>query len=370
MIGTFSVSVKDFIYIAIIFAAFALSCALTPLMRRFATRVGIVDRPDGKRKLQRDPVPYLGGVAIVVAFLVAATATLVALGEVTKLFAVTVIGTILMCALGLVDDIIDMKPYLKFGGQVLIATLTVVFGGAIEYITLFGKYIPLGVLSAPLTVLWIVLVVNAVNMIDGLDGLACGISAFSLMAMFVSSLVNGNIVSAVVCCALCGAALGFLPYNLTPASIFMGDSGAMSLGYVMATVSVFGLAKGPALISVVIPALVLAVPVTDAVRLFFERLFKRRNPFSSDRSHIHHKLIDMGMTPRGAVLTLYLISSAFAVSAVLYIKYRLAAFIIAGVAFSLMLCLRFMPKLPKLKKNDVGASASVEDDNEGKDENV
>ena len=362
-------SAKDFIYIAIIVSAFALSAALTPLMRRFATRVGIVDRPDGKRKLQSRAVPYLGGVAIVVSFLVAATAALTALGEVTRIYAVTVIGTVLMCALGLVDDIVDMKPYIKFGGQVLIATLTVVFGGAVEYVTLFGKFVPLGVFSAPLTVIWIVLVVNAVNMIDGLDGLACGISSFSLMAMFVSSLVNGDIVSAVTCCALCGAALGFLPYNLTPASIFMGDSGAMALGYVMAAVSVFGFAKGPALISVVIPALMLAVPVTDAVRLFFERLFKKRNPFSSDRLHIHHRLIDMGMTPRQAVLTLYLISSAFAVSAVIYIRYRLASFIIAAVAFAILLCLRFLPKLPKLKKSDVMSSAPA-DDGEGKDEKV
>jgi len=344
-----SMSIKDLIYIAILFAAFAVSLALTPTMRRFATRVGIVDRPDGTRKLQKAPVAYLGGVAIILSFLVVSTAALTIFGAVTKTFAVIVIGTVAMCALGLVDDIVDMKPYVKFAGQVLIAMLTVVFGGSIEYIAFFGRYISFGVLSAPLTVLWIVLVVNAVNMIDGLDGLACGISAFSLMAMFVSSLVNGDVTSAVVCCALCGASLGFLPYNLTPASIFMGDSGAMSLGYVMAAVSVFGFAKGPALISLVIPALVLAVPVSDAVRLFFERIFRGRNPFSSDRLHIHHKLIDMGMSPRMAVLTLYIISSVFGVSAVLYIRYKVAAVIVALTAFAVLLALRFVPSLPKIK---------------------
>ena len=136
----------------------------------------------------------------------------------------------------------------------------------------------------------------------------------------------------------------------------MGDAGSMALGYVMAAVSVFGFAKGPALISVVIPALVLAVPVSDAVRLFFERIMKGRNPFSSDRLHIHHKLIDMGMTPRQAVLTLYLISSVFGISAVLYIKYKIAAVIIAILAFAVLLVLRFVPSLPKLKRKTHGGA--------------
>ena len=198
MFSTDLLSYKDFIYIAILFAAFALSFGLTPTMRRFATRVGIVDKPDGARKLQKAPVAYLGGVAIVVSFLVVSTAVLTFFGAVTRTFAVIVVGTAAMAALGLVDDIVDMKSYVKFGGQVIIATLTVVFGGSIEYVELFGRYISFGVLSAPLTVLWLVLVVNAVNMIDGLDGLACGISAFSLMAMFVSSLAKGDVTSAVV----------------------------------------------------------------------------------------------------------------------------------------------------------------------------
>ncbi|MBR6050172.1 MAG: undecaprenyl/decaprenyl-phosphate alpha-N-acetylglucosaminyl 1-phosphate transferase [Clostridia bacterium] len=362
MLSTDLLSYNDFIYIAILLASFLLSFGLTPTMRRFATRVGVVDKPDGKRKFQKAPVAYLGGVAIVLSFLVVSTCVLTFFGAVTKTFAVIVIGTIAMAALGLVDDVVDMKSYVKFGGQVLIATLTVVFGGSIEYVEFFGKYISFGVLSAPLTVIWIVLVVNAVNMIDGLDGLACGISAFSLMAMFVSSLAKGDITSAVVCCALCGASLGFLPYNITPASIFMGDSGAMALGYVMAAVSVFGFAKGPALISLVIPALVLAVPVSDAVRLFFERIFKGRSPFSSDRLHIHHKLVDMGMTPRQAVLTLYVVSSVFGISAVLYIRYKTAAVIIALLAFAALLVLRFAPSLPKLKSRAERANIAEKED--------
>lgn len=361
MFSTDLLSYNDLIYIAILLASFLLSLGLTPTMRRFATRVGIVDRPDGNRKLQKAPVAYLGGVAIILSFLVVSTGVLTFFGAVTKTFAVIVVGTILMTALGLVDDIVDMRSYVKFGGQIIIATLTVVFGGSIEYVELFGRYISFGVLSAPLTVFWIVLVVNAVNMIDGLDGLACGISAFSLMAMFVSSLAKGDITSAVVCCALCGASLGFLPYNITPASIFMGDSGAMALGYVMAAVSVFGFAKGPALISLVIPALVLAVPVSDAVRLFFERILKGRSPFSSDRLHIHHKLIDMGLTSRQAVLTLYIISSVFGVSAVLYIKYKIVAVVIALVAFAALLALRFAPSLPKIKSRVRSISGRAHD---------
>lgn len=343
--------IGDFIYVAIIVSAFAASCLLTPVMRRFAVSVGAVDRPDGKRKLQSAPVPYFGGAAIVLAFLLAASLGMAYFGMMPKNYLVIAVGTLLIAVLGLVDDLVDMKAYVKFSGQILIALGTALAGGAVEYITLFGKYISLGVFSVPVTVFWIVLVVNAVNMIDGLDGLACGISSFSLMALLVSALVNGDTLSAVVCAALCGASLGFLPYNLAPASIFMGDTGAMALGYVMASVSVFGFFKGQAFFSIIAPALILAVPVTDAMRLFFVRIFNGRNPFSSDRLHIHHKLIDMGFSPRGAVMVLYVMSALFSIAAIIYIRSRLAAAIIAGVTFLLMLLVRFVPKLPKKRKN-------------------
>lgn len=355
---------SDFIYVAIIGAAFAISCALTPLMRAFASRVGAIDKPDGSRKLQKTPVPYFGGMAIVLSFLAVSAAALLAIGNVPKNYVVIAVGTALMATLGMIDDLVDLKSYVKFGFQLVIASATVFFGGPIEYITFFGKYVSLGFFAVPLTILWIVLVVNAVNMIDGLDGLACGISSFSLMAMFTASLVNGDTVSAVICAALCGAALGFLPFNITPASIFMGDMGSMSLGYVMACISVFGFAKGTAFISVVIPALILAVPLTDAVRLFFERILKKRSPFSSDRLHIHHKLVDMGLTPRQAVLVLYVLSAAFSVAAVLYIKHKIAAAVIAGIAFLLMIVIRVMPKSVRIRKKSVETSSEYDDDSE------
>ena len=346
------ISVGDFIYAAFAAAAFAVSCLLTPLMRRLAIRVGAFDRPDGKRKLQKKPVPYFGGIAIVLAFLIVSVVGMAYFGVMPQNYLIIAVGTALIAILGLIDDIFNLKAYIKFMGQILIALGTTLAGGAVEYVTMFGKYIPLGDFSVLLTVLWIVLVVNAVNMIDGLDGLACGISAFSLMALFVSALVNGDTTSAVICAVLCGAALGFLPYNLTPASIFMGDTGAMALGYVMACVSVFGFFKGQAFLSVIAPALILAVPVTDAMSLFFYRIFKGRNPFSSDRMHIHHRLVDMGMSPRGAVMTLYIISAAFSISAIVYIRSHLAALIIAIAAFALMAAIRFFPRKKKNKDED------------------
>ena len=275
---------------------------------------------------------------------------------------------------GVIDDLFDMKSFVKFFIQVAVALATVLLGGAIEYVYIFGHYIRFGVFSVPLTVLWIVLVINSLNMMDGLDGLACGISSFALMALFISALVNGDVVSAVICSALCGAALGFLPYNLTPASIFMGDAGAMSLGYVMATVSVLGFFKGQAFLSVIIPAIVLALPVTDAVRLFFVRISKGRNPFSSDRLHIHHILVDMGFSPRTAVLILYLLSSLFSIAAIIYIKSHVIAIVIIAVALAALISIRFIPKIIKKSSNKAAQDAPENDDalssGDGKGESV
>jgi len=352
MPGEFNFMLKDFMYVAVILIGAFLSYAIIPPLRRCAVKIGAVDKPDGKRKLQREPVPYFGGVAIVASFIVVATATLAILGEISDKYAIIAVGTVLMMITGVVDDVCDMKSYIKFFVQVAVALATVLLGGAIEYVYIFGVYVRFGVLSVPLTVLWIVLVVNSVNMMDGLDGLAGGISSFALMALFVTALVNGDVVSAVICSALCGATLGFLPHNITPASIFMGDAGSMSLGYVMAAVSVFGFFKGQAFLSIIIPAIILALPVTDAVRLFFVRISKGRNPFSSDRLHIHHILVDMGFSQRTAVLILYIISSMFSVAAIVCLKSNLAAAVIIAVALLILVFIRFLPKFKKKKHND------------------
>ncbi|MBQ0124771.1 MAG: undecaprenyl/decaprenyl-phosphate alpha-N-acetylglucosaminyl 1-phosphate transferase [Clostridiales bacterium] len=359
MFENISFTKSDFIYVAVIAASFLVACLLTPLMRKLATKYGIVDSPDGKRKFQKEPVPYMGGLAILAAFIAGSSVLWFASDGVSRTYIVIFVGVILTAALGLIDDIIDMKPPVKFAGQVLIALGTVIAGGAMEYIEIFGHYVKFGIFSYPISVLWIVLVVNAVNMLDGLDGLACGTCALSLMTLFVSALVMNDGVSALICAALCGAALGFLPYNLTPASIFMGDSGAMALGYVMASVSLFGFFKGPAFFSIIVPALALALPVADAVELFFARLLKGRNPFSSDRLHIHHKLVDMGLSPRAAVLVLYVITSAFSISAIVYIKYKLVAVIIAGAALAILIALRFIPI--QADRKTVQAEAAGED---------
>ena len=356
---------SDLIYVAVILIGAVLSCALTPLMRRLALKVGAVDRPDGKRKLQREPVPYFGGIAIVAAFLATGAVALALMNGLTRSYAVIAVGALMIAITGVIDDVFDMKPYVKFLIEIAVALATVLLGGAIEYVYIFGVYINFGIFSVPLTVLWIVLVTNSVNMMDGLDGLACGISSIALMAFLVSAIANGDVVSAVVCGALCGAALGFLPYNLAPASIFMGDAGALSLGYVMATVSVFGFFKGQAFLTIVVPTLVLALPVTDAVRLFFVRISKGRNPFSSDRLHIHHRLVDMGMTPRGAVLVLYVISLMFGVAAVIYMVSPASAAFIIFFALVALALIRFAPGiLTERPRTDARDEKSASDANQ------
>lgn len=197
--------------------------------------------------------------------------------------------------------------------------------------------VTIGILAVPVTILWIVGVTNSVNLIDGLDGLACGVSAIAAMSMLVVSLLvsDANINVAVILAALVGGCLGFIPYNLNPAKIFMGDTGALMLGYIMATVSVIGMFKFYAIVTFVLPVLALAVPLSDTIFAFTRRILRGQSPFHADRGHFHHKLLDMGLNQKQAVAVLYAVSAILGLAAVLLTSTGIMRVIVAVIAFAI-----------------------------------
>ena len=315
-----------FFAFAAILCSFLLAFISTPLARKLALRFGCLDIPDGKRKMHKEPVPYFGGLAILIGFAVSALLfSFLAVRTIPKEIAVMLLGAAAICLVGLLDDMYDIRPKYKFLAQIAVAAFTVYFGGGIEYTNVWGISLKLGFLSFPITVFWIVLIVNAVNLIDGLDSLAGGVCAMESFALFVTALVMGNPVCAVASAAICGSTLGFLPYNVNRATIFMGDAGSMLIGYVMACISVFGLFKAQALFSIVVPALIFALPIMDTVLAFVRRIAKGQNPFRADKQHLHHKLLDNGFSPHQSVLAIYVAAAVFCIASVLYMYHQVAS---------------------------------------------
>jgi UDP-GlcNAc:undecaprenyl-phosphate GlcNAc-1-phosphate transferase len=297
--------------------AMVVSFVSTPVVKAFAQKVGAIDVPKDNRRMHKVPIPRLGGLAIFFGFLLAVLIFV----KMTPQFKSMLFGAVIIVILGIIDDIIPLPALLKFVVQI-IASLIAVWGGNV--ITVISNpnvlseqpYVQLGVLSIPITVLWIVAITNSVNLIDGLDGLAVGVSTISSLTILVIALVVSEGETALMMAALAGGCIGFLPYNLNPAKIFMGDTGATFLGFVLAVVSIQGLFKFYAIISFAVPFLILGLPIFDTAFAFLRRLSKGQNPMSPDRSHVHHRLIDMGFNQKQTVAILYVISAILGLSAV------------------------------------------------------
>ncbi|MBQ7624465.1 MAG: undecaprenyl/decaprenyl-phosphate alpha-N-acetylglucosaminyl 1-phosphate transferase [Clostridia bacterium] len=301
------------------FLALAVSFALTPAVRIFAFKVNAVDVPKDGRRMHTTPIPRIGGLAIFIAFIVA----VLAFGIIDKQLKAILLGSLVIVVIGVIDDIVTLPALIKLLGQIVAALIPVLSGVRIESFTnplSHSGIVSLGAFSIPITVIWIVAIVNAVNFIDGLDGLACGVSCISSVTMFIVAAILGEPSIAFVMAALAGACLGFLPFNFNPAKIFMGDTGAMFLGFILATVSVQGLFKMYALISFAVPFIALAIPIADMLFAVIRRVMHGKSPFSADRGHIHHKLIDMGFNQKQSVLILYCLSAILGVISVMLTK--------------------------------------------------
>lgn len=315
----------------------AASFALTPLAKWFAYKIKAVDVPKDKRRMHDHPIPLLGGLAIFLGFMI----SVLLFAQIDRSLRGILLGSCLIVAVGIVDDAHPLGAGIKFILQIVAALIAVWHGVVIQIIAnpfpVGGAYWNFGVFSIPITVIWIVAVTNSVNLIDGLDGLADGVSTISALSMLIIALLLGNMEMAVICAALVGACMGFIPYNRNPAKIFMGDTGATFLGYMLATVSVTGMFKLYAIISFIVPFIILGFPIFDTASAFIRRILRGESPMHADRSHTHHKLIDMGMNQKQAVATLYLVAGVLGLCAVMvvttgYVKVVLFIVALIGTA--------------------------------------
>ncbi len=299
--------------------ALVVSFLMTPVVKTFAYKVGAIDVPKDARRMHKVPIPRLGGLAIFMGFMVSILLFVNIRGN--QQMQSILLGAVIIVVLGVVDDIMALPAMLKFVVQIIAALIPAVNGVTILAFSnpnIFSDklYWVLGSLSVPFTVIWIVAITNSVNLIDGLDGLANGVSAISATTMLVIALLYSEAQVAIVMAALVGACVGFMPYNLNPAKMFMGDTGATFLGYILATMSIQGLFKYYAVISFVVPFLILGLPIFDTTFAFVRRIAHGQSPMHADRGHIHHRLIDMGLNQKQAVATLYVISAILGLSAV------------------------------------------------------
>ncbi len=300
-----------------IVVAFLVAYASTPIVKILAIKIGAIDIPKDDRRMHKNPIPRLGGVAIFYGFIVA----ILCFCEIDRSIQGILIGSVIIVAVGVLDDVIQLKAIYKLLGQVLAAGVVVFHGVTIEYFTnpnFFSQetYISLGIWAIPITIMWIVGVTNAVNLIDGLDGLAVGVSSISSASLFSISLITKETNISILTAAVAGAGFGFMPYNMFPATIFMGDTGAMFLGFILSCVSILGLFKGYAVISFAIPFLILGLPIFDTSFAIIRRLYRGKSPMSPDRGHLHHRLIDMGFNQKQTVTILCIASGLLSLSAV------------------------------------------------------
>lgn len=311
--------VPDWIPFSSLFAAALLtSLAATPLARRIAVKLGAIDKPTGRR-VNKVPVPRMGGIAIfcgiAAAFAVQYVGTMflgwpVVLVPSPKLrvnYWMLVLAFCVIFTTGLLDDKFSLKPAQKLAGQVLAAVIAVAGGLVIGDISspLGPEFISLGWLAYPVTVIYLVAYVNIINLIDGLDGLAAGISAIASFTMFVLSVMAGRLDAAALSIAVTGSSLGFLRYNFHPASIFMGDSGSLTLGFALGCSSLLSVTRFAGLTTIIVPLVIAAVPILDTLSAIVRRTRAHVSIGQADRGHIHHRLMDEGFDQRQAVLVMY-----------------------------------------------------------------
>lgn len=308
----------DYMLAFVIAAGVAL--LITPGVILLAAKTGAMDTPDA-RKVHKKPIPRIGGIGIYAAFMVAMLSVL-SFVDVTAEVKTEIIGLMvggsLIVLVGVIDDYKNLPAKVKLVGQIIAAAVLVIaFDVRIDFITdPFGDYIYTEWLAVPLTIFWIVGLTNTVNLIDGLDGLAAGVSTIAAVTIMLVALQQSIMLVAVLTAALAGAAFGFLYYNFNPARIFMGDSGSMFLGFMLAGISVIGAVKSAATIALIVPILALGLPILDTTFAIVRRYRGGVPIFKPDKGHLHHRLLDLGFTQRQAVLLMYVISALLGLSAV------------------------------------------------------
>ncbi len=320
-------------YLLVLVVAAVGTAATVPFAIKLATRLNAIDYPDGRR-INTRPVPRLGGIALLVGLLLA-TVTLLVLDHdfgdalfanslgISVNYPFILISVIVMFAVGVVDDIKNLRARYKLIGQIVAATIAVFSGVLFDHFAnpLSGELVYLGWLAYPITIFYLVAFANIINLIDGLDGLAAGIVAISATALFFVAFTRGAPDAAVLAIALVGACLAFLFFNFYPARIFMGDSGSLLLGFSLGIVSLFGVVRTPALISLLIPVVIAGLPVIDTFAAIIRRGRKRKGILEADTEHMHHRFLDIGFDQRTTVLIMYSLSALLAICAYIVLQY-------------------------------------------------
>lgn len=316
-------------YLIIFAIALSSSLLLTPIVRRLAQRLGWLDVPGDDRRLHYAPVPRLGGVAIFLSVAAAvATVPLVdnlvsaSLRESSQQLVAVVVSSTIVFLFGLFDDLVGANAKWKFAAQGVAGVTLYLLGGRIEAasIPFFGSVELPPLVGFLLTLIWVVGISNAFNLIDGLDGLAAGASLFAALVMLVVSLFHGHVLVIVVTLALAGALIGFLRYNFNPASIFLGDSGSLFIGFLLAAISLLGSQKASTAVAVAIPLMAFGLPVIDTAFALTRRFISGRPLFGGDREHIHHKLLERGWSQRRVAFVLYGVCALFGIVALLFVS--------------------------------------------------
>ena len=309
---------KDLVmnYTKIILFVFLVVALIMPVIIKIAHHVNALDMPN-ERKVHKEPMPRMGGLAIFIGFLVG---YMLFCNQTVQMNSI-LIGSFFIILLGVFDDIKPLTPSIKFCGQLLAAIIVVYYGNVVmQDLSAFGLYINFGMFAKPITILFIVSIINCLNLIDGLDGLAGGISSIFFITITVISTLLGNVSSLDISLTLImiGATLGFLLYNFHPAKIFMGDSESMFLGYMIAVISLLGF-KNVTLTSFIVPVLILAIPILDTLFAIIRRLLKGESFAKADKEHFHHQILKMAGNQTKTVLIIYLIQILFSAASIVYV---------------------------------------------------
>ena len=350
--------------------AFIVAFISTPLIKKLAIKLGVVDIPKDNRRMHNTPIALLGGAAMVIGFLIALFYNII-IGDIMpdRSVAGMLVGILILLVCGFLDDRYVIKWKFKALFQLAAAISFVVISDLqIGFLTnpfMFDEVFEFSpFISWPLTVLWIVALTNAINFIDGLDGLAAGVSCISALSLFFVSILSQDMlqspVAPLLMAALAGSALGFLPFNFNPAKIFMGETGAAFLGFSLAVVSIQGLLKSYAMISLAIPILIIGLPIFDVIFAIFRRLSNKTSPARPDSGHLHHKLMKMGLSQRQSVILLYITSAVLGLCGLIFANknYISAVVLLILLPVFVFVCAKYFVG-ENLAKNNDGAQNGI-----------
>lgn len=324
-------------YIIPFLAAFILTFIQMPFTIKIAKKKGFLDVPKDERRVHKKPIPVGGGIAMVISVSI----LMVYFLPINKNLILTLIASLIIAISGLYDDKEGLSPKLKFIFQILAAVILIIGGMKIEFFTnpfdSHDALLILNILSIPVTIFWVCGITNTINLIDGLDGLASGVSMICAISMFFITYKMGRYDVSLVCALVAGACLGFLPFNFNPAKIFMGDTGALYLGFMLSYISISGFLKQAAILMIFVPVLILGVPVFDTAFAMVRRKLSGKSMVEADKGHLHHRLLKMGLNQRQTVVILYSISAIFGVLANLISRFHSSIALVISIGVLLII---------------------------------